>query len=269
MKISLIFLFAFCPLLLKSQSPTEKIEDDETTKNFFSIQLTPYLSSKIKFDHKGAALVESKHLISGEIGVGYYRQINSDWSMQSSINFGTIPFNFNYEFDAPIGSVFQTEPWKEYYQKLDFNRSAYDVFQSYANIDLLFSRKLYEFKNGNELNLGLGARVFRFFIDYSQQEYGDAYGVSEKDQVLRLFDSDINDTITDRYKGAILFETSFTKTLKHNQKIKASIFFNYSPYTNIDGYYYFSNLGLLSTGTFSQKLSFLGFRFSYLMSGQR
>lgn len=265
MKISLFFLLAFFSLLSKSQSHPGAIVVPETAKNFFSIQLTPYLSSKIKYDHKGATLVRSKHLLSGEIGVGFYRQLKNGWHLQSTLNVGLMPFNYNFEFDAPEGSVFKTEPWKKYYQKLDFNRSVYLDFQSYANIDALVSRKMYEFKNGSELHFGCGIRVFRFFIDYSQQEYGNSYGVTGYNQILRLFDSDINDTIANRYKLAFLAEASYIKTFKNKQKIKASLFFNYSPFNNIEGYYTFSNLGFLSAGPFTQKLTYLGFRFSYLL----
>jgi hypothetical protein len=265
-----IFFITLQPLLLLAKSNYGLMQDSLISKNFFSLQITPYFTSKVKFEHKGVELVQSKHLLSGEIGLGYYREFNNGWNLHSTLNLGLMPFNYNFEFDAPEGSIFKTEPWNKYYQKLDFNWSEYNIIQSYANFDILFSKNVYQFKNRNELEIGLGLRTFRYFIDYSQQEYGSSYGVSEDPNLfVRLFDSDINDTISNRYKLALILEASYSKSFKNRQQIKASLFFNYSPFNNIEGYYWFSNLGFLSAGPFSQKLTYLGFRFSYLIPPKR
>lgn len=255
-------------MLLLAKSNNGLMQDSLMSKNYFSLQFTPYFTSKVKFEHKGVELVQSKHLLSGEIGLGYYREFNNGWNLHSTLNLGLMPFNYNFEFDAPEGSIFKTEPFKNH-DTLDYNLSEYYVIQSYANFDILFSKNVYQFKNRNELEIGLGLRTFRYFIDYSQQEYGSSYGGVGTDFVARLFDSDINDTITNRYKLALILEASYSKSLKNRQQIKASLFFNYSPFNNIEGYYWFSNLGFLSAGPFSQKLTYLGFRFSYLIPPKR
>lgn len=266
MKISILSICYFIQFCLIGQTTNIQIADSsKIKKSFFSIEINPFFTSKVKYDNQGANLARSKHLFCGEVGIGFTREINDNWYWQSSLNIGLMPFNFNFEFDAPENSIFQTGPYKDDYKTLEFNWSEYYYIQVYSSLDAVFSRKIHTFKNNAEFLLGAGIRIFAFFVDDYEYEYTSTWEIDENNSDVRLFYAHINDTISNRLKVSLLLEATYLKTLKNKHKFKTSIFFNYSPFKNVEGYYRFSNLGFQSYGTFRQNLTYLGLRLNYFI----
>lgn len=266
MKISILSICCFIQFGLNSQTNNIQIADSsKAKKNYLSIEINPFLSSKVKYDNKGESLIKSKHLLCGEIGIGFTRDINNNWYWQSSFNFGLMPFNFNFEFEAPENSIFQTGPYKDDYKILESNWSQYEYFRTYASLDAVFSRKICTLKNGDEFLVGAGIRVFAFFVDDYEWEYFHSFEIDENNPDVQLFYAHINDTISNQLKVSLICEAIYLKTLRNNHKIKTSIFFNYSPFKNVEGYYIFTNLGYESSGSFRQNLTYLGLRLNYFI----
>jgi hypothetical protein len=265
MKNLVIFSLIFQPLFLMAQTYDEYGEEIIPAKKFFTLQITPYFASKVNYEYLGAALMQSKQLLTGEIGLGATRQIKNNFYLHSKLNLGVVPYNLNFDFDAPEGTIFLTEPWNKYYQRLHFNRSVYSSSNVYLNLDVILSHSVIKFKKQNEVHLGVGLRNFAFFDDRYKRYFSQSYGVSESETDVDLFYAEIKDSITNPMKIGFLFEATYVKIVDNEAKIRTSILFNYSPFNNVQGYYRFSNLGFLSAGNFNQSLTTLGIRFSYLI----
>lgn len=265
MKNLLIFSLIFQPLFLTAQTYDEYGEEIILAKKFFTLQITPYFASKVNYEYLGANLMQSKQLLTGEIGLGVTRQIKNNFYLHSTLNVGVVPYNFNFDFDAPEGTIFLTEPWNKYYQRLHFNHSDYPSSNVYLNLDVILSHSVIKFKKQNEIHLGVGLRNFAFFDDRYKSYLSQSYGVSESETHVNLFYVEIKDSIANPIKIGFLFEATYVKIFNNEAKIRTSILFNYSPFNNVQGYYRFSNLGFLSAGNFNQPLTSLGMRFSYLI----
>lgn len=261
------FLICFFSTALFGQITSHPLKlDSSFQRDYFSVNIQPFLSSKFQFQHNGSNLLQSKHLLSGEIGIGYKRQLNRKWICYSSINIGLLPYNFTFNFESPKNSIFQTGPFKEDYTRLDFNWSEYSYIRLYSTIDLLFSRQIYSnSRNNNQFFIGGGLKTFVFFIDEFQYEYSSTWYIDETNPNVNLFYADINDTTSNRVKFSVQAEVSYIRALNKGREISTTLLFNYSPFKNVEGYYYFSNLGFASSGTFKQSLTYLGVRLNYFI----
>lgn len=247
-----------------SQNQME-VNDSVGRSDYISIDLNAIVSSPFSFDNSGADLVQSKYLWSGELGMGYERKLNENWRWHSSLTVGLMPYNLNFNIDAPANSIFQTGPYKDDYKTLDFNWSEYDYIRLYASLDATVSRKIATLKSGGEFALGAGLRAFMCFVNEFEYEYSSTWYIDDTNPEVQLFYANVFDTSSNRLSGAVLLEASFLKQLKHDRIFKTTLSFSYSPFKSIRGYYYFSNLGFPSSGTLSQTMTYASLRFSYLL----
>lgn len=268
MKKNCLFIICFCCKTVCCQISNDFSKVDSIKQyDYFSINIQPFLSNKFQFQNNGADLLQSKYLLSGELGFGYRQQFKEKWFFYSSINLGLLPYNLTFNFEAPKNSIFQTGPFKEDYSQLDFNWSEYSYIRLYSTLDLLFSRQLFSksTKNNNLILFGGGLKTFVFFVDEFEYEYSSTWYIDETNPSVNLFYANIKDTNTNRIKLSVQAELSYLKKLNNGREISTALLFNYSPFVNVEGYYTFSNLGFSSSGIIKQTLIYTGFRFNYFI----
>lgn len=254
----LIFAFSFCFLCAHIHgSDSTNIRSKQSI--YFSVGLSALVFKPIKISNIGVSHLESILLPSGEFKIGVGKSINKNWSIEGNIYFGLVPFGYKYDFKAPEQSVF----FDSNFNRLDNYNLDYDHVPHFA-LEASVLRKLL-IKDENCIEVGLGVRLNSLF---AESGFTSGHTFSIENESVRLFRIQNNQGTNNLYTFSILFQSNYVKKLKRNY-LSLGLVANLALRPFDEGSYYFSNLGYLSYGSYTQSMSFFGFQASYRIVGDK
>lgn len=222
--------------------------------------ITPLLFDNLEFQNTGQYLIKSKQCFSGEATISYYQHIYKGFGLNIGAGFGIAAFNVNYYFKSPPGSIYQTGPYKEYYEYLDYKEYCYaqDLFTFPFSIQKVIpNKKIKKLLYNLELGIKLNTKVA-----FPYQIYAESiYAIDDSTEVLQfdyeLVNSENRNIISYFIKAGLLKMTN-----KFNL-FQVNLIMNYSPKNIGTGWYKFYELNFDSYGTIKQNINYIGFEFSY------
>jgi hypothetical protein len=262
-KLILVKGTAVMLLFLYSVNLFAQVNNDKQSlifSNQLRFSFAPVLYDNLELYNTGELLLNSLPCFSGEATISYYHYFLKGFGLNIGAGLGLAPFNVNFNFKPPLNSIYQTGPYKEYYEYLDYSNYLYmqDLYVFPISLQKYISLKkrehwYYNIEAGVKLNIKV-AYPYEIKIE-------SWYGIDDTTEV-QLFDFYLFETGKKNFFSYFLKVGLFKLTNKYNS-FNYNFVFHYSPQKIGSGWYKFYELNYDSYGTVKQNINYIGFEFTY------
>jgi hypothetical protein len=252
-----IMLLLFITNILLGQN---KIKSNFFEKDQIIFTISPVLYDNLDIGYWGEKILKSKVTFSGEATILYHKNIKNNFAINIGIGLGLVPYNIHYFFKAPSNSIFQTGPYKKFYEYLDDNH--YDYVQ-FIWVLPLSAQKIIKYNKNNYYNLEGGIKLNRVIAYPYEITTDNIYVIDDTTEAL-LFSSYLTDT--QKYILSYFFNVGIGHITKKRNIFQINAVLHFS-FTKIGiGYYEFQNLPYESKGQIGWNINYIGLEFVYGLS---
>jgi len=253
----IIMLLLFISNILIGQNKTKSniFENDQIRFTF-----SPVMYDDLEIGYWGEKILKSRFTFSGEATILYHKNIKNNFSINYGVGLGLVPYNIHYFFKAPTNSIFQTGPYKEYYEYLDDNH--YDYVQ-FIWVFPLSVQKIIKYNKNNYYNFEGGFKLNRVIAYDYEITTENTYIINDTTEAV-LFSSYLNDT--QKNILSYFFKIGIGHFTKNRNIFQINAVLHFS-FTKIGiGYYEFQNLPYESKGQLGWNINYIGLEFVYGLS---
>jgi len=221
--------------------------------NQIKFSITPQLYENLYLTYTGVELLKSRPCFSAEATISYYQYITKGFGINIGAGLGLAPFNVNYNFASPPGTVFKPGIY--------FNDNFF-AYLDYLWIFPLSFQKMFSTKNNNILyNLEAGVKWNRIMNFPYSIAFGTEYVINDTLDA-ELFNLSIEDDGKQNLFSYFLKFGIIKPTSKKNA-LGCNLVLHYCPQLIGHGWYKFYNLNYDSYGNVEQNINYIGIEINY------
>lgn len=247
------------------QAQSDSIKNNLIYKSQIKFSLTACVYDNLQYDCFDVKILKSRPLPSGEISISYYNYIKNGFGLNIGLGFGLAPFNYNYKFNPPQNSIFQSGPYKDDYKTI--SNDWYEFIQEFYTLPFSVNKTICT-KRQNKLRfIEAGLKLnYKVAFPYTTKS-GHVFQIDDTTEA-RLFQFTLRNT-SHRTIVSYFFKYGWQKILKKQNTFQYGFVLHYSPSKIGAGSYEFSNLPYYSYGNVFQNINYIGFEVVYGLTTSR